>query len=462
MQSTHQPKVGAPESDQTAGFIVQLCHTKPRERPLTLWFEFSFRIKETNGVVLKLSIALILKGYPRLSETFIAQEIRALEKQGINILIVSLRHPTDGKLHPIHEEIQSPVLYLPEYLHQEPLRTLKGVAASLIKPGFISAAKLWFKDLGRDFTRNRLRRFGQAMVLAHELPPHIERLYAHFIHTPGSVTRYTAEINGLPWSASAHAKDIWTIPQWEIREKLEHMEWLATCTQANVEYLQSLNEKPEKIELVYHGLDFTRFTAASQLSTKNASSNQIQIISVGRAVPKKGYEYLLQALAALPVELDWKFTHIGGGDELDTLQAQARQLQLEDRIDWLGSQPQLQVLALYRNSDLFVLPCQVIGDGDRDGLPNVLMEAQSQRLCCLSTNISGIPELIINGETGVLVPQRDISALTAALQNLIQNPEYRQQLAEAGFKRVTENFSVDSGIQQLLKRFEFTASTNNA
>ncbi len=410
------------------------------------------------------TVALVLKGYPRLSETFIAQEIYELEKRGLSLLIVSLRHPTDSSRHPVHSQIKAPLVYLPEYLHQEPGRVWRGFLSAIKRPGFGKALRSWLRDLRRDPSRNRIRRFGQALVLSHELPTSVRQLYAHFIHTPASVTRYCAQINQLPWSASAHAKDIWTIPDWEISEKLNELEWLVTCTRANTEHLKKLTHYPDRIELVYHGLDFKRFSANDQSVTdlicdqdqavRDGQQAPVRLISVGRAVPKKGYNHLLNALAQLPRELKWQFIHIGGGELLNRLQQQAQQLGLSDRIRWLGALPQVDVLEHYRHSDLFVLASQVIGDGDRDGLPNVLMEAQSQRLCCLSTNISGIPELINNGETGMLVPQQDVTALNLALQQLISQPALRQQLAEAGYQRVTEQFSVDRGIDSLVDKFE--------
>ena len=395
------------------------------------------------------TIALILKGYPRLSETFIAQEILQLERRGLRLLIVSLRHPTDRQHHPIHAEIGAAVNYLPEYLHQEPRRMLRAALAVWRRPGFGAALRCWLRDLRRDPSRNRVRRFGQALVLAHELPPSIRQLYAHFIHTPASVTRYAALINGLPWAASAHAKDIWTLPAWELREKLAELQWLVTCTRANCDYLRALSPAPERVALVYHGLDFERFPPPNPGATapvpRDGTRAPARLISVGRAVPKKGYAQLLEALARLPAELQWQFTHIGGGELRDSLRQQAERLGIGARIRWLGALPQQQVLAEYRQADLFLLASQVVADGDRDGLPNVLMEAQSQRLCCLATRVSGIPELILDGETGVLVPAADPAAL-------IRAPERRRQLAAAGFERVHQQFSVERGIDALLQR----------
>ena len=204
-------------------------------------------------------IAFVLKGYPRLSETFIAQEIRALEQAGLSIYIVSLRHPTDTRRHPVHREIEAEVHYLPEYLHQEPGRVLRGLWASRRQAGFGRALRLWLKDLLRDRSRNRVRRFGQAAVLAAELPEDVDLLHAHFLHTPASVTRYTALMLGRGWTCSAHARDIWTSPEWEKREKLSACTWCVTCTAGNRAHLAALSARPDTVELLYHGLDLERF-----------------------------------------------------------------------------------------------------------------------------------------------------------------------------------------------------------
>jgi len=402
------------------------------------------------------SIAIVLKGYPRLSETFIAQEILGLEKQGLDLKLISLRHPTDKTRHPIHDEIKAPVTYLPEYLLSEPLRVIKGWWWSRRQPGYSAAFKVFIKDLKRDLTFNRIRRFGQALVLARELPKSVGWLYAHFLHTPASVTRYAGVINELNWSCSAHAKDIWTSPAWDLSEKLDDMNWLATCTQSNVDYLKTLTKFPDRVSLVYHGLDFTRFpTGKKPLSLRDGldATQPVQILSVGRAVEKKGYRFLLHALSMLPIHLHWQFIHIGGGDELTLLNSLAGDLKIGDRIRWLGAKPQNDVLKMYRDADIFVLASIIGKNGDRDGLPNVLMEAQSQGIACISTSISAIPELIIDGETGLLVDQGDADELCQGLEKLITKPTYRQQLGGAGFKRVTSGFSCEQGIENLANRF---------
>ena len=403
------------------------------------------------------TVAIILKGYPRLSETFIAQEIRALELRGFRICLFSLRHPTDPAIHPIHAEIEARVNYLPEYIIDDIPRVISAWWQVRKLPGYRQAKRLFVRDLRRDFSINRIRRFAQAMVLAHDMPSSVDHYYAHFMHTPASVTYYASLVNQKPWSISAHAKDIWTIEDWEKREKISSARWVVTCTAVNAEHLRKLSDRADKVTLLYHGLDFKRFPVNNTKTEFRDGSDvrtPVRLISVGRAVDKKGYRYLLEALAALPQDIHWEFTHIGGGELLDELRDDAETRGLSDRVNWLGGLPQTEVLVHYRQADLFVLPSIVSSDGDRDGLPNVLMEAQSQGLACLSTDISGIPELIDHAKTGWLVAEKNSAALRAALVKLITEPELRSKLAEAGMRRVKHHFSLDYGIDQLVEKLK--------
>ncbi len=400
-------------------------------------------------------VAFVLKGYPRLSETFIAQEIAALERLGLPILIVSLRHPTDSQVHPIHAEIKAPVVYLPEYLYNDPLRVLRAWWRVRRLPGYGAARGQWLRDWWRDRSANRGRRFGQALVLAAELPADVVRLHAHFLHTPASVTRYAAMVRGLPWSGSAHAKDIWTSPQWELREKLASCDWQVTCTATNRDYLATL-APAGRVELVYHGLDLQRFApdpGERAARDGTALDDPVVLMSVGRLVEKKGTDILLQALALLPPDLHWRLDHVGGGPLRKTLQAQARSLGLSERIQWRGALAQQQVIALYRNADLFALASRIAGDGDRDGLPNVLMEAQSQGVACVATDVSAIHELIVDGQSGLLVPPQDAQALARALESLIRDPQRRLALGTAGRMRVNAAFGLSSNIARLARKF---------
>ena len=395
-------------------------------------------------------VAVILKGWPRLSETFIAQEIAGLEAQGVVLELWSMRRPTDKARHPVHDRVAARVVYLPEYLKDEPGRVFSAWMKVRRLPGYAMARQKFLADLRRDRTSNRVRRWGQALVLAAELPDKIERLYAHFLHTPASVTRYAATMRGLPWSVSAHAKDIWTSEPWEVREKLADCAWLVTCTNVGLQRLKELAPTPEKLRLVYHGLDFAHLPPpppARPPRDGSDAADPVVILSVGRKVEKKGYDDLLNALAMLPDGLHWRFEHVGAGELSDALKAQAAALGIADRCTWHGGQPQKAVFAALARADLFVLASKRAADGDQDGLPNVLMEAAHQGLPLVSTQAAAIGEFVADGETGLLVPPAAPRELGVALARMIADPALRQRLAQRAGEVVRTRFSYEAGVE---------------
>ncbi len=399
-------------------------------------------------------LAVVVKGWPRLSETFIAQELVALEEAGLRFDLWSLRHPTDTKTHPLHDRLQAQVRYLPEYLHLEPRRVHEAMGAVCALPGFDAAAEAYARDLERDDTANRRRRWGQACVLAHEAGEDLQALYAHFLHTPSSVARYAAILRGLPWSFSAHAKDIWTSPEWELREKLSAQSFGAafgaTCTAFGAAHLQSLADTPDRVDLVYHGLDLERFPPAPVRAPRDVDA-PLRMMSVGRLVEKKGFDTLIDALALLPDDLRWHWTHIGGGT-LDTgMRARAQAAGVADRITWRGACDQPDVIAAMREADLFVLPSRIAADGDRDGLPNVLMEAASQKLPILSTPVSAIPEFITNEVHGLLA-EDSAEAVAAQILRVARDAALGPKLAEAAHARLHAEFTMAPGIAHLAQR----------
>ena len=399
-------------------------------------------------------VAVVVKGYPRLSETFIAQEILALERRGVDIVIVSLRRPTDRFTHPIHAEIRSPVLYLPEYLHDAPGRVLRAWKIARTLPGYHRARSMWLADLVRDRTANRVRRFGQALVFAAELG-RARFIHAHFLHTPASVARYASAMLGIPWSFSAHAKDVWTTPEWEKREKLADARFGVTCTRVNLEHLAALAPSPDTVELVYHGLDHTRFPhRARERPSRDGSdpSDPVRILSVGRLVEKKGFDDLLGALSMVPSALAWRLEIVGGGALEARLRRRAATLGIAERVRWQGSLAHDRVVECFGDADLFALASRISADGDRDGLPNVLMEAQLLGAACIATRVSAMPELIEHDVNGLLVSPRDPAALAATLERAIVDPALRSRLAAAGRRTVTARFSFEEGVARIAAR----------
>jgi len=399
-------------------------------------------------------IAVVVKGYPRLSETFIAQEMLGLERRGIGILIVALRKPYDPYIHELHRQISADVLYLPEYVKDDPARVARAKRWAKKQPTYAAAKALFDADFARQPNADRRRRWAQGCVFAHELPEDISWIYTHYLHTPCSAARHAAHLSGRGWSFSAHAKDIWTSPDWDLRTKINDAAWGVTCTRVNANHLKGLADDPEKVELLYHGLDFSGFPEPSgEISPRNGRGDPVRLVSVGRAVEKKGYDDLLAGLALLPEDLNWHFTHIGGGDLSDELKSAAERLGLAGRVTWRGAQPREEVIATCRQADLFVLPSKLAKSGDRDGLPNVLMEAQSMGLCCLSTKVSAIPELIRDGETGVLVAPGAPEDLAGAMASLIQDPKRRHALGLAAAELVRREFATDPGLDRLAEKF---------
>jgi glycosyltransferase involved in cell wall biosynthesis len=400
------------------------------------------------------NLAVVVKGWPRLSETFIAQELVALEEAGLRFDLWSLRHPTDTKTHPLHDRLQARVRYLPEYLHEEPRRVHDAMGAVTALPGFDAAAEIYARDLARDDTANRRRRWGQACVLAHEAEGALEALYAHFLHTPSSVARYAAILRGVPWSFSAHAKDIWTSPEWELREKLHAQShgaaFGATCTAFGAVHLQGLADRADRVDLVYHGLDLGRFPAPPERAPRHVDE-PLRMMSVGRLVEKKGFDTLIDALALLPADLAWHWTHIGGGPLDGVMRARAQAAGVADRITWRGACDQTDVIAAMRAADLFVLPSRIAADGDRDGLPNVLMEAASQTLPILSTPVSAIPEFITDGVHGLLAEDTS-QAFADAMQRIATNPALGPRIAQAAHTRLHAEFTMAPGIAHLAHR----------
>lgn len=399
-------------------------------------------------------LAILVKGWPRLSETFIAQELVALEEAGLKFDIWSLRHPTDKKTHPLHDRLQAQVRYLPEYLRDDPQRVGAAREIAMALPGWDAAEAAFAADVARDDTPNRRRRFGQACVLAAEAGPDLKGLYAHFLHTPSSVARYTAILRGLPWSFSAHAKDIWTSPDWELREKLSPTHhgaaFGATCTAFGAEHLRDLAGDRSRVDLVYHGLDLGRFPAPPERILRDPTA-PLRLMSVGRLVEKKGYDNLLDALALLPTETKWHFTHIGGGTLDEAMRARAEALGIAEHITWRGACDQPEVIAAMRDADLFVLPSRIATDGDRDGLPNVLMEAASQKLAILSTPVSAIPEFIDSGTHGLLSSDAP-EALAAAMTQMANDPAGTSAMADAAYERLRAEFMMAPGITHLHQR----------
>lgn len=405
-------------------------------------------------------VGVVVIGWPRLSETFIAQELLGLERRGLRLHIVSTRKSTDAAVQAEAREIRAPVLQLPERIPD----ALRFLSAATRLPGFPRAFRLLTLDLVRDPSADRILRFLQGCATAVSLPAEVGRLYAHFLHNPATVTRYAAAMRRIPWCFSAHAKDIWTTSDRDKRIKIADADWGVTCTAHNLERLVALAPEPERVSLVRHGLDFRRLPAPRRDRPPRDGTDPrdpVRLLSVGRTVEKKGLDTLVDALALLPADLHWRWTHIGVGPLTEELRRRVADRGLDDRVVWRGAVPRDTVTATALESDLFVLPCRHARNGDRDGLPNVLMEASAVGLAIVSTRVSAVPELIEDGTNGLLVPPAAPEALAAALRRLARDPNERSRLGAEAAERVRARFDCESGIDRLAVKFGLTKFNEN-
>ena len=400
------------------------------------------------------TLAIVVKGFPRLSETFIARELQAMEARGMAFSLHALRKPgSDAAL--VDNKVGAIPQYLPEYLHDAPATVARAAMAARRLPGFGAAWQAFRADLRDEFARARARRFGQACVLAGQMPASVRHIHAHFAHSPASVARYAAVMRGVSFSISAHAKDIWTAPEWDLKRKLGAAAFVTVCNRAGFDRLQSLGTQAP-LKLIYHGLAREVIAPAPRAQTRDGSNagDPVRIVCVARAVEKKGLRRLLDALAAMPRETHWRLDHYGGGELLDALKENACALALDGRITWHGPQPHHTVIAALNAGDVFVLPAVVGNDGDRDGIPNALLEAQARGLAVIASSVGGIDEAVSDGRTGRLVAAGDADALRLGLAELIRNPGLRQTLGAAALEHVKATGDAESGydaISALLK-----------
>lgn len=423
-------------------------------------------------------IAYILKGFGRSSETFITNEIYLLEQTGLPLSVFSIRKLTGQQQHGVISRIRAPVTYLPEAapLSEENFllwlwRNLPGFLGSHWRL-FLRRPVAWLLTLGealgmcmryreRFFALPRkvfFKEFLQAGYIALQVleTESIRHLHAHFCHGATTITMLASRMCGVPFSFTAHAKDIYQQdlnPGDLLPRKLKRARFAVTCTGANKTHLDRLRAPDTPLHAIYHGLDLSLFVpSASQPEPQSAPL----ILSVGRMVEKKGFTYLVEACRILR-DQGWQFQcRIVGGIDKYTAQIKRRieELNLADTVTLHHAVTQEELKEIYARSTLFALPCQVIENGDRDGIPNVLVEAMAMQMPVVSTNISGIPELIEDHINGLLIPQKDAAALAAAIAELLSDPALCQQLGRAARETVCREFDSQTNIQTLRALFD--------
>lgn len=375
----------------------------------------------------------VLKMFPRFSETFILHELLAHEAAGADLEIFSLRMPTDGRFHEALARVRAPVFYLP--YHDLRVATFWNEAHETAKllPQCWPALQ---EALGED-----VRDVYQALILARMVHDHsITHLHAHFASIATTVTRLAARFAGIPFTFTAHAKDLYheSVQPDDLRRKLEDAAAVITVSDYNVAFLQErYAPATERVQRIYNGIDLDMFDYRPPID------RPAQVLAVGRLVEKKGFEDLIAACALLRQRgRDVRCTIVGGGPLEAELSAQIERLALGDRVALIGARPQGDVRVLMQQAAIFVAPCVVGTDGNRDGLPTVLLEAMALGTPCIATDVTGIPEVLHDGETGLMVPQHAPAEVADAIERLLDDPELGLRLAASARRLIEQDFAL--------------------
>ncbi|WP_459939573.1 glycosyltransferase family 4 protein [Desulfonatronum parangueonense] len=398
-------------------------------------------------------LGMVLKGYPRISETFISNEIRLLEELGFRIHIFSMRRPREGFSHASVKQIRAPVTYLPESLFWGLGRLAKAnvrLFRTDVQAYRRGTGLMRSRYSGTPKKHTWLKHFLQAGFLVQKMRTdpdagQIEHIHAHFAHTPSSVALYAAAMAGLPFSFTAHAKDIYTQAPERLREKMRLARFVVTCTEYNRRHLENLKAASSgketvstPVHTVYHGIDLSLFADSGGCAR---AKPPYSLLTVARLVEKKGLPTILEALRLLREKgLDFVHTLVGSGSDKGKIEKLIRDLGLDERIRMTGTISHEDVIGLYRKADLFVLGCREARNGDRDGIPNVVAEAMAMGVPVAATEISGVPELVEHERTGLLAPCDNSVALAANMERLLTDQALRARIIPAARSKVEEVF----------------------
>ncbi len=381
-----------------------------------------------------LRVGYVVKRYPRYSETFIVREILAHEAAGLEIDIFALRPPSDTHFQDPIARVRAPVHYLPSEEHVRASDFWAAIEASAeVLPA------LWTGL--REARGLEVRDVYQAIVLAREAHQRgISHLHAPFASDPATVARLASSFARVPYSFTARAKDIFhkTVQSEQLRRKLREAGAVITVSNYNLDWLRkTYGAAASHVQRIYNGLDLEQFPYEAPYERPP------QIVSVGRFVEKKGFGDLVEACAIL-VARGRSFTCqiIGTGLLEAELRARIARLGLQKIVQLTGPRPQSEVIGHVQAAAVFALPCIVGEDGDRDGLPNVLFEAMALGTPCVSTDVTGIPEVLHDGDTGLMVRQRDPLSLANAIDRLLTDPGLRVRLATSARRLIESEFDI--------------------
>ncbi len=395
----------------------------------------------------RLHVGYILKQYPRLSETFVLNEILGVEQADVQVSIFSLRHATEGRFHPDIASVRGDVHYLPT---ADKAAFLSAVRALPALNTDRLAAVLEFVDLLPADRRARL--LLDAVDVADRVRvTGIDHLHAHFLTIAAHTAHIVHLLTGVPYTVTAHAKDIyrhtvdWSLAQRVARDAAA----VITVCDANLEHLVMRLGPDVTVRRIYNGLGPQ--PSPADLSTRTRHL----VVGVGRLVEKKGFDLLLRAVARLAPDLEeLRCVLVGDGDQRCALETLACRLGIDDRVCFTGPLSQPQVATWLRRAHLMAAPCRVGDDGNQDALPTVLLEALGAGLPAVTTPIAGIPEIIEHGVEGLIIGEDDGDMLAVALAGLMSDDATWTAMSDCGPRKLAEKFDRESTIRDLVGVFE--------
>jgi glycosyltransferase involved in cell wall biosynthesis len=408
-------------------------------------------------------VGFVLKRYPRYSETFVVREILAHEEAGLSVEIFSLRPPDDAYFQDSISRVRGPANYL--YMPAEGLLPESLAGATLTAAHFWKAIAEASAELPglvarlEEIPEAESRDVYQGLQLARAVRrKNIHHLHAPFASDAATVARLASHFSGVPYSFTARAKDIFheDVEPEDLRRKLRDAVGVVTISDFHLDYLRKAHGPlADKVQRIYNGLSLEEFPFRSP------EDRPPVILAVGRLIEKKGFADLIDACALLKSRpRTFRCRIIGSGKLQADLAGQISRLGLEGQVQLVGPMRQSEVVKEMQNAAALAAPCIVANDGDRDGLPNVIQEALALGLPVVSTDVTGIPEVIQPGKTGLRVPQRDPEALAAAIEQLLEDPALRVRLATEGRRLIETEFDIRRNTQR--RRDLFRASLNGS
>jgi colanic acid/amylovoran biosynthesis glycosyltransferase len=401
-------------------------------------------------------VAYVAAGFPKLTETFILREVMEMERNGIPVSVFSVRPRPRGRLHADAMPYLERTHYAPWFgvghvvaFFSLLLRRPAGVARGA---GFL-CANMAAQARHPAAVAKTLLATGKMFLFTRQMEREgVVHVHGHFANIPTTFAVFAARVLGITYSFTGHAWDIFVpVNQAGLPAKIAGAQFVATCTGFNTTVLSRFcrtEADRRKIWRNYHGLDLARYACSDARDAQ-------RIVAGGSLVEKKGLLVLVEAAALLRARgVPFRIEMVGEGAQRAKLEGAIARHGLGDVVALVGSMPHEQLMERMRTSAMTVLPCIESRRGDIDGIPNILIESLALQVPVISTPISGIPELVVDGETGLLVPPHDAAALAGAIEALLRDGSRGRALGRAGRSRVETMFDLERNVRELVGRFE--------